>query len=99
MRQLLICRTCGTRAMDELATNQKELADVGMLERHCIQCSSDTRWGLAQDYRRAERRAADRRHTQRRARAGARVASERRAGSERRSGPVRATERRRAAGA
>lgn len=97
MRHLLICRACGTRAMDELASNQKELADVGMLERKCIQCNADTRWGLAQDYRRTDRRSADRRQSERRMTRGIAHADERRS-SERRSGPVRRAERR-AAGA
>jgi hypothetical protein len=61
MATLLICRTCGTRAQAELATNERELANVGMLERACTPCRMDTRWGLAQDYRRVERRGTERR--------------------------------------
>ena len=63
MATLLICRTCGTRTQAELATNEKELANVGMLERTCARCAMDTRWGLAQDYRRVERRSVERRHS------------------------------------
>ena len=80
MPTILICRTCGTRKQEELATNERELANVGMLERACKACGTDTRWGLAQDYRRVERRNADRR----RGRAPAPGGGERR-GSDRRS--------------
>jgi hypothetical protein len=61
MATVLICRTCGTRSGAVLATNEQDLANVGMLERRCGKCGGDTRWGLAQDYRRVERRLGDRR--------------------------------------
>ncbi len=61
MTTLLICRTCGTRAQAELASNEQELVNVGMLERSCTPCGKDTRWGLAQDYRRVQRRSTERR--------------------------------------
>ncbi len=80
MAILLICRTCGNRAQAELATNERELANVGMLERSCTPCAKDTRWGLAQDYRRVERRGTERRSV----RAPAPGGGERR-GSERRT--------------
>jgi hypothetical protein len=41
--------------------NEQDLANVGMLERRCEKCGHVTRWGLAQDYRRKERRESDRR--------------------------------------
>lgn len=85
MATLLICRTCGTRTQAELASNERDLVNVGMLERSCTPCGKDTRWGLAQDYRRVQRRATERRNM----RAAAPGGSERR-GKERRS-----TERRR----
>ncbi len=80
MATLLICRTCGTRTQAELATNERELANVGMLERSCTPCGADTRWGLAQDYRRVERRSVERRHSG----AGAPGGSERRSSDRRR---------------
>lgn len=80
MAALLICRTCGTRAQAELAMNEQDLANVGMLERPCAPCGKDSRWGLAQDYRRVQRRNSDRRG----ARAAAPGSGERRA-NERRS--------------
>jgi hypothetical protein len=61
MATVLICRTCGTRSGVALATNEQDLANVGMLERRCGKCGSETRWGLAQDYRRVDRRMGDRR--------------------------------------
>jgi hypothetical protein len=61
MATLLICRTCGTRTQAELASNEQDLANVGMLERSCAPCGKGTRWGLAQDYRRVQRRAKERR--------------------------------------
>jgi hypothetical protein len=61
MATVLICRTCGTRSGVTLATNEQDLANVGMLERRCGKCGNETRWGLAQDYRRVERRGGDRR--------------------------------------
>jgi hypothetical protein len=64
MATVLICRTCGTRTGATLASNEQDLANVGMLERHCGKCNAETRWGLAQDYRLAERRRADRRLNQ-----------------------------------
>jgi hypothetical protein len=63
MSTVLICRTCGTRTGSQLATNELELVNVGMLERACDKCGRDTRWGLAQDYRRVQRRATERRAT------------------------------------
>ena len=80
MATLLICRTCGTRTQAELASNEQDLANVGMLERACAPCGKGTRWGLAQDYRMVQRRATERR----RMRAAAPEGSERR-GSERRA--------------
>ncbi|MBI1749550.1 MAG: hypothetical protein HY234_04230 [Acidobacteria bacterium] len=61
MPTLLICRNCGTRTQAELASNEQDLVNVGMLERSCPPCGKDTRWGLAQDYRRVERRNVERR--------------------------------------
>ena len=61
MGTLLICRTCGTRTQATLATNEQDLVNVGMLERKCAPCGKDTRWGLAQDYRGAQRRSNERR--------------------------------------
>ena len=84
MPTLLICRTCGTRAQSELATNERDLANVGMLERACTACGMDTRWGLAQDYRRVERRGTERRSERAPAPGG----------GERRSNERRARERR-----
>ena len=84
MATLLICRTCGTRTQAELASNEQELANVGMLERSCAPCGKGTRWGLAQDYRRVQRRATERR-SMRAAVPG---------GSERRGNERRARERR-----
>jgi hypothetical protein len=97
MIELLICRGCGARLGVELAIHQKELADVGMLEQSCARCQTTTRWGLAADYRRR-----DRRSTERRARDERRheialaplVGRERRAGRDRRLGPIRRAERR-----
>jgi len=61
MPTVLICRTCGKRSGAELASNEQDLANVGMLERACGTCGQNTRWGLAQDYRLVERRGNDRR--------------------------------------
>jgi hypothetical protein len=96
MTYLLICRTCGSRAAAELAVNQRELAEVGMLERGCFRCGTDTRWGRLEDYRRAERRHTERRAGERRSRGLPRAAEpERRTGFERRKGPIRLADRRR----
>ena len=61
MATLLICRGCGKKSEQELAIHQQELVVVGMLEQHCAQCGADTRWGRAEDYRRVQRRASERR--------------------------------------
>jgi len=95
MSTILICRSCGSRASAELAVNQQELANVGMLELRCHHCGSPTRWGLAQDYRAGERRRTDRRCGQRRTGRGLTGGgAEQRAGMERRRGPIRRSERR-----
>jgi hypothetical protein len=95
MSTILICRSCGSRASADLAVNQQELANVGMLELRCHHCGAATRWGLAQDYRAGERRRVDRRSAQRRTGRGLLEGdSERRAGYERRRGPIRHAERR-----
>jgi len=62
MATLLICRMTGTRVEADLAANELELAQVGMLERFCDAAGQVTRWGLAQDYRSMERRGNERRH-------------------------------------
>ena len=94
MPTILICRNCGSRASADLAVNQQELANVGMLELKCHRCDTQTRWGLAQDFRAGERRRNDRRAGDRRTgRARAQDIMERR-GSERRRGPIRKAERR-----
>lgn len=95
MSTILICRSCGSRASADLAVNQQELANVGMLELRCHHCGAATRWGLAQDYRAGERRRHDRRSGQRRTGRGLlEGGSERRTGYERRRGPIRQAERR-----
>ncbi|GEM_PF-2531695 len=96
MIELLICRGCGARLGLDLAVHQKELADVGMLEQACGRCRTVTRWGLAADYRRRERRSKDRRGDDRRREIvlAPLVGRERRAGRDRRLGPVRRSERR-----
>ena len=86
MLNIIICRTCGDRAEAELATNQKELAEVGMLELRCRRCAASTRWGLAENYRRVDRRQADRRRADRRRKS--------RATADRRRGSIRKFERR-----
>jgi len=98
MIELLICRGCGTRLGLELAVHQKELADVGMLEQTCAHCRAVTRWGLAADYRRTERRSNDRRGDERRREIALAplVGRERRGGRDRRFGAIRRTERRHA---
>lgn len=94
MPTILICRNCRSRASADLAVNQQELANVGMLELKCHRCDTQTRWGLAQDFRAGERRRNDRRAGDRRTgRARTQDIMERR-GSERRHGPVRKAERR-----
>jgi hypothetical protein len=86
MATLLICRTCGTRTQAELASNEQELANVGMLERSCAPCGKGTRWGLAQDYRHAQRRNSERRKMPARAPgSGERRGNERRAEERRRT--------------
>ena len=75
MPTILICRTCGKRTQGTLASNEQDLANVGMLERACAPCGKDTRWGLAQDYRHTQRRSNERRNT----RAAAPGSAERRA--------------------
>lgn len=96
MESVLICRTCGTRATMELATNEQELANVGMLERRCGRCGAVTTWGHVQDYRHRERRTADRRRSERRGGAPhtAHPGGERRSRGERRVGRIRKAQRR-----
>lgn len=101
MSSVLICRSCGARsaAMD-LAVNEQELANVGMLERPCPKCGRETTWGLAEDYRKHERRSQERRAAQRRARSQGlpSSASERRRGIDRRISDMRRTQRRKSRG-
>ena len=87
MVNIIICRTCGDKAEAELANNQKELADVGMLELRCRRCGIISRWGLAENYRRVDRRTADRRRSAERRR-------QPRASADRRRGSIRRFERR-----
>jgi hypothetical protein len=94
MAQILICRSCGARTSLDLAVNEQELANVGMLERRCTACARETTWGRAEDYRRLERRRGERRGTERR-RAPATKESERRRGLDRRIGDMRRGQRRR----
>ena len=84
--QILICRRCGRRDAADLGSNQQELANAGMLERQCPGCGAETKWGLAQDYRKLDRRASDRRGGERR------MGFERRRTSRRRSPRRRASE-------
>lgn len=88
MSTVVICRTCGGRAVTELATNQQELASVGMLEQSCFRCNRSTFWGLAEHYRMSERRRVERRHSD------APVPVERRRRNDRRTTGRRASERR-----
>ena len=94
MSQILICRSCGARATAVLAVNEQELANVGMLERPCNACGRDTTWGLAQDYRRRDRRVRERRADERRGLRAALPSSERRRGVDRRIGDMRKGQRR-----
>jgi hypothetical protein len=94
MAQILICRSCGARVSLDLAVNEQELANVGMLERRCTACARQTTWGLAQDYRRIERRHGERRDAERRRAAAAKKESERRRGLDRRIGDMRRVQRR-----
>ncbi len=95
MTSILICSNCGARLPTQLAVNEQELANVGMLERRCERCHKTTRWGLAQDYRRLDRRAGERRHGERRSAPGALPpAGERRMTTDRRFGDMRRTARR-----
>jgi len=57
MNVLTVCRSCGSRKSADLAANELELVQVGMLEQRCERCAASTRWGRAEDYRRADRRA------------------------------------------
>jgi len=92
---ILICRTCGGRQPSTLAVNEQELAAVGMLERSCAKCGTNAKWGLAEDYRKRERRTGERRRADRRRGAqAAPPARERRRARERRMGPIRKVERR-----
>ena len=95
MAQILICRNCGARIHADLASNEQELANVGMLERHCAPCGRDTTWGLAQDYRKVERRRGERRAVERRRMAAAAPhGSDRREVRDRRIGDMRRGQRR-----
>jgi len=93
MSTVVICRTCGGRAVAELATNQQELASVGMLEQSCFRCNRSTFWGLAENYRLSDRRGNERRRVERR-HTSAPVPVERRRHTDRRTAPVRQRERR-----
>ncbi len=81
MTDVILCTHCGSRAAGSLAPNERDLADVGMLERHCARCGEPTRWGRAEDYRRG----GDRRKAERRKGIGRWTGAERRQ-SDRRSG-------------
>ena len=92
---LLICRNCGARMGASLAVNEQELANVGMLERPCAGCGRETLWGLAEDYRRRDRRLAERRHGERRMKLLVPPSpEERRRTRERRLGDMRRAQRR-----
>jgi hypothetical protein len=96
MAQILICRSCGARLSAELAVNEQELANVGMLERRCSACARITAWGLAQDYRRTDRRRGERRRGQRRtASLSPPGDQDRRGPTDRRIGDMRKGQRRR----
>ena len=95
MGHVLICRSCGARLTLDLAINEQELANVGMLERRCGPCARDTIWGLAQDYRKVNRRHGERRGVVRRALSAAPPPSgERRHVLDRRIGDMRRGQRR-----
>lgn len=95
MGQIVICRSCGARISVEMAVNEQELANVGMLERRCERCARQTTWGLAQDYRNKDRRRGERRDTQRRKAAVPSPSdAERRRGLDRRIGDMRRGQRR-----
>jgi hypothetical protein len=84
MPSLILCTACGARTSAELAPNERDLVTVGMLERRCSRCSADTRWGLAEDYRRGERRQMERRRGIGRWTGAERRKGERRSGGDRR---------------
>ncbi len=97
MTSTLVCRSCGFRSPAQLAPNEQELAKVGMLENRCEHCQQATFWGLAEDYRRVERRSGERRVGERRSKQAApprRLEGERRQTQERRYGDMRRGERR-----
>ncbi len=95
MSTILICRSCGSRASAELAVNQQELVNVGMLELKCHLCDTQTRWGLAADFRSGDRRNVDRRRGDRRTgRNRAESSMELRSGHERRRSAIRRAQRR-----
>ncbi len=81
MADVILCTRCGSRAAGTLAPNERDLVDVGMLERHCARCGETTRWGRAEDYRRG----GDRRKGERRKSIGRWTGVERRV-ADRRSG-------------
>jgi hypothetical protein len=89
MLSVVVCTSCGSRTPAELAPNEMELANVGMLERRCSRCARATRWGFTRDYRRRDRRQLERRRADRRV-----AANPNYAGPERRKGPMRLGERR-----
>ena len=72
MATAVVCRNCGFQERVELTGEEKDLVTVGMLERRCTGCDRGTRWGLAHDARRNERRISEKRH------ADQRVSTERR---------------------
>jgi len=87
MTTVIICTSCGSRTTSDLGPNERDLVNVGMLELHCRRCGADTRWGLADDYRRgSDRRKAERRKSVGRWSGPERRKGERRSGFDRRQG-------------
>ena len=82
MATAVVCRNCGFQERVELTGQEKDLVTVGMLERRCTGCARGTRWGLAHDARRRDRRVSEQRRAQGQVneerRARARRAAERR---------------------
>ena len=81
---LILCLSCGARHEAELASNEEDLVSAGLLERHCVRCASMTRWGKAEDYRRASERRKNERRTGRFARREIRRVAMRESPSDRR---------------
>ncbi len=101
MADVILCLGCAARAPATLVSNEEDLANAGMLERHCVRCATVTRWGQAEDYRRgSQHRQGERRTGRFRRRENRRVATREkpsdRRHSERRSGRFRRREHRRA---